>query len=276
VFKGAVVCLALLAMASAEVEHEAAANNKGDIDYRVSFRTDAPDSRSHMSKEMLDRCHDNASKGKFTIEILGEDGSTTGPQPLVDHPGHTKKDDGSYMPGVGMIQTARIHAKDVGRVQKIKIEGDSKDAWQPGWIKVNSNDYHSGRGNGIYYGPIHEQVSLGEPLRMGIKSYAPEEEGADGHEPANQHPDEIPLYKCEAAFCRKSEHRFATEGDDVPPTHSHMDENGYHYGPLGEGLPGTDWDRSMLGSHFMREFIDMESMNDDDEDEEDFLAAHQW
>merc|ERR1711966_3812 len=267
----AIVGFALLSLACA--------SNDGDIDYRVSFRTDAPeDPSAHWTKELAERCKEATSKGTFTIEIVGENGSTTGPQKLVEAPGFKKKDDGTLeLQAPGHIQSTKIHAKNVGRIQKIKLASKSTDKWQPGWIKVNANDYHKNhrKGNGIYYGQTHEPVSLGESVQLGIKEYGGEMPGDKARAPANQEDHELELFKCEAAFCRKPEHRFQTEGDDVPPTHTHHDENGYHFGPLGEGMPGTHDDHSMVEGHFMREFLDLEGSSNPEEDvEEDYLGLN--
>lgn len=47
-----------------------------------------------------------------------------------------------------MVQVAKINAADVGEIKEVKITGDSEDKWSPQWIKVNSNDFHTGHGNG--------------------------------------------------------------------------------------------------------------------------------
>merc|ERR1712166_1004657 len=49
-------------------------------------------------------------------------------------------------------------------------------------------------------------------------------------------------YKCTASFCNnKSEKRYAAEGDDEPSEHEHSNM----FGPLGEGMPGTEHDHTM-------------------------------
>ena len=48
----------------------------------------------------------------------------------------------------GMVQVAKVNAPNVGELKEVKITGDSQDKWHPQWIKVNTNDFHSGEGNG--------------------------------------------------------------------------------------------------------------------------------
>lgn len=250
--KVALACVVLVALAQADVEHEVA-NERGEIDYRLSFKTKDVEVDGHKLTDAQKALQDEfASTGKFSVQIIGKDG-TTGEQHLIDHPSMVKSDDGSWKTEPGMVQVAKLKAADVGEIQEVKITGDSEDKWHPAWLKVNSNDFHSGKGNGIYYA----SVPAG-----GIKKDAPFTASTSNT------PDEPSfLHKCMASFCKKSEIRMLQEGDDEPPTHEHGD----HFGPLGEGMPGTEKDPSMTRGHFMREFYAMEQVDDDDED---FLRTH--
>jgi len=224
-------------------EHEMA-NERGEIEYRLSFKT--KDDAQKAQQEQF------ASTGKFSVEIIGEDG-TTGPQHLIDHPSMVKNDDGSWKTEPGMLQVAKVKAANVGEIKEVKITGDNQDKWHPSWIKVNSNDFHTGAGNGIYYANVPEG---------GIQKGAPFSAKQTGT------PDEPSyLHRCTASFCKKSEIRMLQEGDDEPPEHEH----GGHFGPLGEGMPGTERDHTMTRGHFMREFYAMQHV---DEDDEDFMRTH--
>merc|ERR1719161_411464 len=160
-----VVFLALVLCAAANVESEVK-NERGDIDYRVAFKTaDLPPAWEKLTPAQKEKKGvELTSSGKFTIEIIGEDGTSTGPQELIDHPSQVQLgESGEWKPKPGMIQVARLTAANVGEIKEIKIEGNNKDKWYPSWIKVNSNDFHTGKGNGIYYSTLrHEGISLGE------------------------------------------------------------------------------------------------------------------
>jgi len=255
--KAAIVCIAFTVVAhAAEIEHDIA-DERGDIDYRISFKTKDFELKSKPTAAQQKAREDLTSTGKFTIEIVGSEG-TTGPMDLIDHPSQTKDlgESNGWKIEPGMVQVAKINAADVGEIQEIKVEGDSKDKWSPAWIKVNSNDYHSGKGHGIYFasGP-DSGISLGEGFSVRADS-----------DPGQNHFDH--LYKCTASFCNnKSEKRYAAEGDDEPSEHEHSGM----FGPLGEGMPGTEHDHTMTRGHFMREFLLMENVEDDDED---FLRTH--
>jgi len=239
--KVAFAFVAIVALARADIEQEVA-NERGEIEYRLSFKTrDAEKADDHFH-----------SVGKFSVEFIGKDG-TTGPQELIDHPSMVKSDDGSWKKQDGMVQVAKVDAPNVGELKEVKITGDSQDKWHPQWIKVNTNDFHSGEGNGIYYAGTHGSVDKGTTVLLSTDEEAA---GVDNY-----------LYKCIANFCEKSEHKYMTEGDDEPPE----DDHGGHFGPLGEGMPGTENDPSMTRGHFMREFLAMQHV---DEDDEDFLRTH--
>jgi hypothetical protein len=257
--KALFVSVAIIAVAhAAEIEHDIA-DERGNIDYRISFKTYDPmdHMRSHKPTAEEEKARDEmTSTGKFTIVVIVMDG-TTGPMDLIDHPSQTKDlgESKAWKIQPGMVQVAKINAANVGEIEEIKIEGDSKDKWSPAWIKVNSNDYHSGKGNGIYFasGP-DSGIQLGEGFSV--------RSDTDPEDRKNH------LYKCMASFCNHhSEKRYATEGDAEPPTHEHGDM----FGPLGEGMPGTEHDHTMTRGHFMREFMAMEHV---DEDDEDFLRTH--
>merc|ERR1711981_245030 len=208
--KVALAFVAIVVVAHANVEHEAA-NERGEIEYRLSFKT----------KDVEKAAPAPHSTGKFSVEIIGKDG-TTGPQDLIDHP------------------------------SMVKISGDNQDKWHPSWVKVNSNDFHSGQGHGIYYASVPTAIKKDQPFTASSE-VDPEEESH--------------LHKCMASFCNKAEHRYLQEGDDEPAEHEHDG----HFGPLGEGMPGTEKDPSMTRGHFMREFFAMQHV---DEDDEDFLRTH--
>jgi len=252
--KAFVVVLALVAFAQADLEEEHA-DMKADIEYRISFKTEdvKPLGADFTDAETAQRAQ-FTSTGKYTIEIIGVDDSTTGPQDLVDHPSMVQKEaNGPWTVEPGMVQVAKLTATDVGKVKMIKIEGDNDDKWKPAWIKVNSNDFNTGMGNGIFYAPIANGIKMNEPFNATTT--------------ADVDAGETELHECMAQFCKKAEHRYLMEGDDEPPTHEH----GGHFGPLGEGMPGTENDPSMTDGHFMREFLAMAHVDDDDED---FLRTH--
>merc|ERR1719182_721625 len=150
--KVALAFVAIMVVAHANVEHEAA-NERGEIEYRLSFKT----------KDVEKAAPAPHSTGKFSVEIIGKDG-TTGPQDLIDHPSMVKNDDGSWKVQPGMVQVAKVKAADVGEIKEVKIEGDNQDKWSPAWIKVNSNDFHTGLGNGIFYAPIASGIKMNEPF----------------------------------------------------------------------------------------------------------------
>jgi hypothetical protein len=249
--QAAFVCIALVVCASADVENDMA-NERGEIEYRLSFKTKdvEPAGKDFTDAETAQR-KQFTSTGKFNVEIIGVDG-TTGEHEMIDHPSMVKSDDGSWKTEPGMVQVARMKAANVGEIKEVKITGDNEDKWEPSWIKVNSNDFHSGEGNGIYYSRITKPVSKNQPV-----SAKSDVDPEDDHH----------LHKCFAQFCQKSEKRMLAEGDDEPPTHEH----GGHFGPLGEGMPGTERDHTMTRGHFMREFYAMEQIDDDDED---FMRTH--
>jgi len=249
--KVALACIALAVVANADVEHDVA-NERGEIEYRLSFKTKDVEAagKDFTDAEKAQR-EQFPSTGKFSVEIIGKDG-TTGPQDLIDHPSMVKNDDGAWKVQPGMVQVAKVKAADVGEIKEVKISGDNEDKWSPSWIKVNSNDFHSGQGNGIYYASIPDGIKKDEPFSA--SSEVNPEEGSH-------------LHKCMAQFCQKSEKRFLQEGDDEPAEHEHDG----HFGPLGEGMPGTEKDPSMTRGHFMREFFAMQQVDDDDED---FLRTH--
>merc|ERR1712216_751171 len=237
--KVALAFVAIVVVAHANVEHEAA-NERGEIEYRLSFKT----------KDVEKAAPAPHSTGKFSVEIIGKDG-TTGPQDLIDHPSMVKNDDGSWAQQ-GMVQVAKVKAADVGEIKEVKISGDNQDKWHPSWVKVNSNDFHSGKGHGIYHASVPTAIKKDQPFTASSE-VDPEKESH--------------LHKCMASFCNKAEHRYLQEGDDEPAEHEHDG----HFGPLGEGMPGTEKDPSMTRGHFMREFFAMQHV---DEDDEDFLRAH--
>merc|ERR1711881_727209 len=238
--KVALAFVAIVVVAHANVEHEAA-NERGEIEYRLSFKT----------KDVEKAAPAPHSTGKFSVEIIGKDG-TTGPQDLIDHPSMVKNDDGSWKAQQGMVQVAKVKAADVGEIKEVKISGDNQDKWHPSWVKVNSNDFHSGQGHGIYYASVPTAIKKDEPFSA--TTDADPEDGAH-------------LHKCSAQFCKKSEKRLLAEGEDEPAE----DEHDGWFGPLGEGMPGTERDPSMTRGHFMREFYAMSHVDDDDED---FLRTH--
>jgi hypothetical protein len=252
-FKAIFVVIAFVAFSQADLEDETSAE-RADIDYRISFKTKdvTPAGADFTDAETAQRAQ-FTSTGKFTIEIIGADG-TTGPQDLIDHPSMTQDDppNGPWKVEPGMVQVAKITAPDVGDISEIRIEGDNQDKWSPAWVKINSNDFHSGLGNGIFYTSVEDGIKAGSPFNATI-----------ARDP--EHPTH--LHKCMAQFCKKAEHRYLMEGDDEPPTHEHGDM----FGPLGEGMPGTERDESMTRGHFMREFLAMAHV---DEDDEDFLRTH--
>jgi len=264
------VCL--VAFVAADVEQEMK-NERGDIDYRVSFKTQDLDVKGEISKAQQAQREGFTSSGKYTIEVIGESGST-GKHELIDHPSQVKTESGDWKVQPGMTQISKFSAPDVGEIKEVKIEGDNDDKWTPQWLKINSNDFHSGQGNGIYYASIkHRGIKLGEACS--IKGL--------GHKDADQN---LLLHKCFASFCKKAEHRYLKEGEDMDeegnPEHEDFQHNfdnsaelvakhGARYGPAGEGMPGTEDDHSMLHGHFMREFF---MMGDLDEDDEDFLRTH--
>jgi len=248
----AFVVVALAAFAHAGLEEELGGET-ADIEYLISFKTKHVDAQgADFTAAEKKQNEEFTSSGKFTIEIIGKDGSTTGPQDLIDHPSQVLgEDDETWAAAPGMVQVAKVTAANVGEISEIKIKGANEDKWHAAWIKVNSNDFHTGDGNGIYYAPIDKEITLGEPFKASTNAQEGEPE----------------LHKCFAAFCKKAEHRYITEGDDEPPIHEH----GGHFGPLGEGMPGTENDPTMTGSHFMHEFMAMAHVDDDDED---FLRTH--
>merc|ERR1712127_164865 len=223
--KAAIVCIAFTVVAhAAEIEHDIA-DERGDIDYRISFKTKDFELKSKPTAAQQKAREDLTSTGKFTIEIVGSEG-TTGPMDLIDRPSQTKDlgESNGWKIEPGMVQVAKINAADVGEIQEIKVEGDSG-------------------------------ISLGEGFSVRADS-----------DPGQNHFDH--LYKCTASFCNnKSEKRYAAEGDDEPSEHEHSNM----FGPLGEGMPGTEHDHTMTRGHFMREFLLMENVEDDDED---FLRTH--
>jgi len=251
--KVAIAFVAIVALARADIEQEVA-NERGEIEYRLSFKTkDVEPAGSDFSDAEQAQREQFTSTGKFSVEIIGKDG-TTGPQDLIDHPSMVKNDDGTWKKEPGMVQVAKINAADVGEIKEVKITGDSEDKWSPQWIKVNSNDFHTGHGNGIFYATIDSGIKKDEPFEASTEF---DESGEDGHF----------LHKCMAQFCMKAEHKYLMEGDDEPPE----DDHGGHFGPLGEGMPGTEHDPSLTRGHFMREFLAMQHV---DEDDEDFLRTH--
>merc|ERR1719310_739329 len=185
--KVALAFVAIVVVAHANVEHEAA-NERGEIEYRLSFKT----------KDVEKAAPAPHSTGKFSVEIIGKDG-TTGPQDLIDHPSMVKNDDGTWKKEPGMVQVAKINAADVGEIKEVKITGDSEDKWSPQWIKVNSNDFHTGHGNGIFYATIDSGIKKDEPFEASTEF---DESGEDGHF----------LHKCMAQFCMKAEHKYLMEG----------------------------------------------------------------
>jgi len=249
--KVALAFVAIVVVAHANVEHEAA-NERGEIEYRLSFKTkDVEKAGADFSDAEKAQREQFPSTGKFSVEIIGKDG-TTGPQDLIDHPSMVKNDDGSWKAQQGMVQVAKVKAADVGEIKEVKISGDNQDKWHPSWVKVNSNDFHSGQGHGIYYASVPTAIKKDQPFTASSE-VDPEEESH--------------LHKCMASFCNKAEHRYLQEGDDEPAEHEHDG----HFGPLGEGMPGTEKDPSMTRGHFMREFFAMQHV---DEDDEDFLRTH--
>merc|ERR1719321_910694 len=189
-----------LAVANADLEHDLA-NERGEIEYRLSFKTkDVEPSGSDFSDAEKAQREQFTSTGKFQVETIGSEG-TTGPQDLIDHPSMVKNDDGSWKVQPGMVQVAKVKAADVGEIKEVKISGDNQDKWSPAWIKVNSNDFHSGQGHGIYYASVPTGIKKDEPFSA--SSEVDPEDGAH-------------LHKCSAQFCKKSEKRLLAEGEDEP------------------------------------------------------------
>ena len=156
-----------------------------------------------------------------------------------------------------MIQINKGDADDVGDISEVKIATDSGDGWSPQWIKINTNSFETGLGNGIFYTTITKTVDKDHPLSLKRKT-------------GKKCKDEPCLEKCEAHFCMRSEKRFLSEGLGEPPSDLATNK-AWAYGPLGEGLPGTQQDHTLFHGHFMREFFQMQHMDDDDED---FLRTH--
>merc|ERR1712166_582386 len=158
--------IAFVAFSQADVEDEAL-SEKADIEYRISFKTKdvTPAGADFTDAETAQRAL-STSTGKFTIEIIGADG-TTGPQDLIDHPSMTQQDppNGPWEVEPGMVQVAKITAPEVGDITEIRIEGDNNDKWSPGWVKVNSNDFHSGLGNESFT-PVSRTASKWVPHSM--------------------------------------------------------------------------------------------------------------
>eukprot|EP00656_Telonema_subtile_P032550 TRINITY_DN3577_c0_g1_i3.p1 TRINITY_DN3577_c0_g1~~TRINITY_DN3577_c0_g1_i3.p1 ORF type:complete len:260 (-),score=76.70 TRINITY_DN3577_c0_g1_i3:362-1141(-) len=251
--KVVIVCLAFAVLASANIEHEVA-NERGEVEYRLSFKTRAIETGKPTPTEAKHNM-DAASSAKFHVELIGKDG-TTGVNELIDHPSMAKSEDGTWKTRPGMVQVVRFKAADVGELKEVKITGDSNDKWSPAWVKINSNDFHTGKGNGIYYASLPHPISKDKPFTASTSETSEISMVDEGH-----------LHKCDAMFCKKAEKRLLAEGDDEPPISHH----GGHYGPLGEGMPGTERDETMTRGHFMREFFQMEHVDDDDED---FLRTH--
>jgi len=163
VLKVALAFIAVAVVANADVEHEVA-NERGEIEYRLSFKTkDVEAAGKDFSDAEKAQREQFPSTGKFSVEIIGKDG-TTGPQDLIDHPSMVKNDDGSWKVQPGMVQVAKLKAADVGEIKEVKITGDNEDKWNPSWVKVNSNDFHSGQGNGIYYATVPDGIKKDEPF----------------------------------------------------------------------------------------------------------------
>jgi len=248
--KIALVCI-VLAVANADLEHDLA-NERGEIEYRLSFKTkDVEPTGSDFSDAEKAQREQFTSTGKFQVEIIGSEG-TTGPQDLIDHPSMVKNDNGGWDVQPGMVQVAKFQAADVGEIQEVRITGDNEDKWHPSWVKVNSNDFHSGKGNGIYYANVDTPIKNDKPFSA--------KAGTDPDQASH-------LHKCFANFCKKPEKRLLAEGEDEPAE----DEHDGWFGPLGEGMPGTEKDPSMTRGHFMHEFYAMSQVDDDDED---FLRTH--
>lgn len=165
--QAAFVCIALVVCASADVENDMA-NERGEIEYRLSFKTKdvEPAGKDFTDAETAQR-KQFTSTGKFNVEIIGVDG-TTGEHEMIDHPSMVKSDDGSWKTEPGMVQVARMKAANVGEIKEVKITGDNEDKWEPSWIKVNSNDFHSGEGNGIYYSRITKPVSKNQAVSASL------------------------------------------------------------------------------------------------------------
>merc|ERR1712205_293795 len=113
-FKAIFVVIAFVAFSQADLEDETSAE-RADIDYRISFKTKdvTPLGADFTDAETAQRAQ-FTSTGKFTIEIIGEDDSTTGPQDLVDHPSMVQEEaNGPWTVQPGMVQVAKVTATDV-------------------------------------------------------------------------------------------------------------------------------------------------------------------
>merc|ERR1719213_1586118 len=116
--KVALACVVLVALAHADVEQEVA-NERADITYRISFKTKDVPTDVDPTDAQKAQAQQFGSTGKFTIEIVGKDG-TTGEQPLIDHPSMVKSDDGSWKAEPGMVQVAKFNAA-------VRIDGEVHD-----------------------------------------------------------------------------------------------------------------------------------------------------
>merc|ERR1711865_412203 len=118
----AFVVVALVAFAHAGLEEELGGET-ADIEYRISFKTKHVDAQgADFTAAEKKQNEEFTSSGKFTIEIIGKDGSTTGPQ------------DETWAAAPGMVQVAKVTAANVGEISEIKIKGANEDKWHAAWI----------------------------------------------------------------------------------------------------------------------------------------------
>jgi len=208
------------------LQESAGAAMKADIVYRVSWNT------------VYDANHDStASKGTFKIQIYGKDGTDTGQQELVTHPGYEcaaakdpdcypditgkvqasaatvcacdpsnagyNEEDAKWQPHSGITQSKYIKAPEVDEITKVVLTGDNEanDKWHPGFLKINMNDFKDGLGNGIYYMDLGgKKVDKNDPITM--KSDATDASG-EGLKMENLASHKYGIIKCEAASCEE-------------------------------------------------------------------------
>merc|ERR1711865_235653 len=114
----AFVVVALAAFAHAGLEEELGGET-ADIEYRISFKTKHVDAQgADFTAAEKKQNEEFTSSGKFTIEIIGKDGSTTGPQDLIDHPSQVLgEDDETWAAAPGMVQVASC--LDQGELERL-------------------------------------------------------------------------------------------------------------------------------------------------------------
>merc|ERR1712070_12609 len=104
----------------------------------------------------------------------------------------------------GTTQSTYISAPEVSEITKVVVTTDAQanDPWQPGFIKINMNNFQDGLGNGVYYLDTQgNKIDAGTPLTF--ETDVTDDYG-DKPKMSKKSSHKYGIIKCHAAACEES------------------------------------------------------------------------